>query len=406
MAYLSTYSRVIYASRWAEADRSEARHCWPRSWPASTRNNAAAGVTGFLLYREGWFLQALEGDLDAVDQAFDRIRRDRRHLDVRIVADEPAFERAFADWSMCAGHLADVPAGRAGRARPRRQLRPRAPRPAEGAGPARRRRRGPARARPRGLTPPQAGTRRAIVAAMTSALVIGLSAVIVAIRDGEAAVLTVRPKGGGAACRRPALRPVRPGGPAHLRAGAARLRRRPDRLRPRLCRAALHLRRPGPRRAAWPTSARAAAAGDLGGLSGADAPGRGRSRRPTPTGRPGRASSPGRTGGAAGRRLIDETIAPALEAWAARRAAPRPSAGVARGALAVRAGRRALERGAGAGALRAALRGGPGPRGRPRPARGRGRPAAAAAGLAAGRADDLRPPPHPGHGRSAGCAAS
>lgn len=108
MAYLSTYSRVIYASRWAETDRSEARML-AEILEGSARNNAEAGVTGFLLYREGWFLQALEGDLDAVDQTFDRIRRDRRHHDVRIVADEPTMERAFADWAMVAGHLGDVP---------------------------------------------------------------------------------------------------------------------------------------------------------------------------------------------------------------------------------------------------------------------------------------------------------
>ncbi len=108
MAYLSTYSRVIYASRWAESDWSEARML-ADILASSERNNEATGVTGFLLYREGWFLQALEGDLDAVDRTFDRIRRDRRHLDVRIVADAPAFERAFPDWAMRAGHLGEVP---------------------------------------------------------------------------------------------------------------------------------------------------------------------------------------------------------------------------------------------------------------------------------------------------------
>lgn len=108
MAYLSTYSRVIYASRWAEPDRSPARML-ADILSSAGRNNDTAAVTGFLLYREGWFLQALEGDLDAVDLTFDRIRRDRRHHDVRIVADEPAFERAFPDWAMGAGHLGEVP---------------------------------------------------------------------------------------------------------------------------------------------------------------------------------------------------------------------------------------------------------------------------------------------------------
>ncbi len=54
-------------------------------------------------------------------------------------------------------------------------------------------------------------------------VVIGLSAVVVAIRDGEAVALTVRrttPSPTRRPPARPALRPVRPGRPPHLRAGA------------------------------------------------------------------------------------------------------------------------------------------------------------------------------------------
>jgi hypothetical protein len=110
MAFLSTYARVIYASRWAEPGRQDVHDLLADIVAASVRNNLMAGVTGLLLYRQGWFLQALEGDLDGVDRAFDRIRRDRRHFDVHVVADEAVFERVFPDWSMCASDIHDIPA--------------------------------------------------------------------------------------------------------------------------------------------------------------------------------------------------------------------------------------------------------------------------------------------------------
>jgi hypothetical protein len=111
MAHLSTYARVIYASRWVDPDHQDIAALLADILQSSSRNNLMSGVTGLLLYRHGWFLQALEGDLDGVDRAFDRIRKDRRHFDVRVVADVAVFERVFADWTMCASDIHDIPAG-------------------------------------------------------------------------------------------------------------------------------------------------------------------------------------------------------------------------------------------------------------------------------------------------------
>jgi hypothetical protein len=110
MSHLSTYARVIYASRWVMAENVIGSALLADILAASTRNNLMDGVTGLLLYRHGWFLQAIEGDLDGVDRAFDRIRKDRRHYDIRVVSDEAVFERAFADWTMCASDIHDIPA--------------------------------------------------------------------------------------------------------------------------------------------------------------------------------------------------------------------------------------------------------------------------------------------------------
>ncbi len=70
----------------------------------SRRNNALLGLTGMLLYIEGGFLQVLEGDERAVRETYDRIRRDQRHWDTRILLDR-AEERAFAGWSMGFEHV-------------------------------------------------------------------------------------------------------------------------------------------------------------------------------------------------------------------------------------------------------------------------------------------------------------
>ena len=67
---------------------------------ASRRNNARDGITGGLLFSAGCFAQVLEGPLDAVESAFERIQCDERHSDVTVLQSEPIAARDFPDWSM------------------------------------------------------------------------------------------------------------------------------------------------------------------------------------------------------------------------------------------------------------------------------------------------------------------
>ena len=67
---------------------------------ASRRNNAAANVTGALIFNMGCFGQVLEGPRRAVEATFERIQRDPRHGDVSLLAFQPATERSFSNWSM------------------------------------------------------------------------------------------------------------------------------------------------------------------------------------------------------------------------------------------------------------------------------------------------------------------
>lgn len=70
--------------------------------------NAALQVTGMLLYKDGNFIQAIEGEEATVRQLFARISADPRHRGTEVVIDEEIPERTFADWSMGFRNLADA----------------------------------------------------------------------------------------------------------------------------------------------------------------------------------------------------------------------------------------------------------------------------------------------------------
>jgi Sensors of blue-light using FAD len=67
---------------------------------ASRRNNAAAGITGALIFNNGIFAQVLEGPLAVLERTFERIQCDPRHGEVQVLAFEAVAERSFPSWSM------------------------------------------------------------------------------------------------------------------------------------------------------------------------------------------------------------------------------------------------------------------------------------------------------------------
>lgn len=64
------------------------------------RCNARDGITGALIVRGDIYLQLLEGPRDAVEAAYQRIRRDDRHTDIRGVNRTRITERLFPEWAM------------------------------------------------------------------------------------------------------------------------------------------------------------------------------------------------------------------------------------------------------------------------------------------------------------------
>lgn len=71
----------------------------------SRRNNARINVTGLLLYREGNFMQLLEGDEHAVRHVQARIATDRRHGGLLTLLHGPIAARSFPSWTMAFRNL-------------------------------------------------------------------------------------------------------------------------------------------------------------------------------------------------------------------------------------------------------------------------------------------------------------
>lgn len=63
-------------------------------------NNQRDEITGALLFNAGCFAQVLEGPLDKVEAAFERIQQDERHGDVSLLALDPISRRSFPNWAM------------------------------------------------------------------------------------------------------------------------------------------------------------------------------------------------------------------------------------------------------------------------------------------------------------------
>ncbi len=74
----------------------------------SRENNGMADLTGMLLYREGRFLQALEGPEDTVRAVMSIIAADPRHEHIQVLAEEQIEERRFPAWSMGYPQVSDA----------------------------------------------------------------------------------------------------------------------------------------------------------------------------------------------------------------------------------------------------------------------------------------------------------
>ncbi len=62
--------------------------------------NQSLDITGMLLYRDGNFLQVLEGDEEKVTRLYNTIAEDARHDGILKLSQRPISQREFGDWKM------------------------------------------------------------------------------------------------------------------------------------------------------------------------------------------------------------------------------------------------------------------------------------------------------------------
>jgi hypothetical protein len=66
----------------------------------SREKNLRLHITGMLLYRDGNFMQLLEGEESVVRSLYQAIVADVRHCNVNTLIEGPVPARQFSDWSM------------------------------------------------------------------------------------------------------------------------------------------------------------------------------------------------------------------------------------------------------------------------------------------------------------------
>ena len=101
-----TLFRIFYRSRQTPTAAADLDLVVKQIIGTAIRRNREVGVTGLLLTIQGNFVQALEGDIDAVRAVYARISMDPRHHDLHVISQGAVETRLFGEWNMCARALA------------------------------------------------------------------------------------------------------------------------------------------------------------------------------------------------------------------------------------------------------------------------------------------------------------
>lgn len=86
--YISSATRLMTPPELAELLRQ------------ARENNEREEITGMLLYKDGSFMQAFEGEEERATRLHDKILLDRRHKNIITLLEEPLEKRQFDNWSM------------------------------------------------------------------------------------------------------------------------------------------------------------------------------------------------------------------------------------------------------------------------------------------------------------------
>ena len=96
---------LVYVSE--ENARLEPEELMPLLRTSRTRNRER-DISGLLAYRDGHYLQILEGPDDEIETLYKSIAQDSRHRDVRLISQAPIEVRDFGKWPMAFRFLSDV----------------------------------------------------------------------------------------------------------------------------------------------------------------------------------------------------------------------------------------------------------------------------------------------------------
>ena len=64
------------------------------------KNNSSMSITGVLLYSQSKFIQYVEGDSREMSVLYEKIKKDDRHENVRMISYGPIKEKTFPSWHM------------------------------------------------------------------------------------------------------------------------------------------------------------------------------------------------------------------------------------------------------------------------------------------------------------------
>ena len=73
--------------------------------------NPSLAITGCLIFYNGYFIQILEGEQVAVEELYNKIKKDKRHTFTNILSKGWAPKRIFENWNMAYMNLADLSLG-------------------------------------------------------------------------------------------------------------------------------------------------------------------------------------------------------------------------------------------------------------------------------------------------------
>lgn len=62
--------------------------------------NTLDNISGVLVHKDGYFLQIIEGELNKMTELLERLVKDSRHTDFKILNDSIVKNRLFSNWAM------------------------------------------------------------------------------------------------------------------------------------------------------------------------------------------------------------------------------------------------------------------------------------------------------------------